>query len=91
MNTEFDSRFIKREKPGSASRYSELEVGDLVRWESVLSDSQEEVDSEYGIILELKEDKDLDKYHNYTTYALVQFYDEHVWINACLLERINEQ
>lgn len=60
-----------------------MKVGDLVKWHSVKNDHQDEFDTDFGIILELKED------HEYI--ALVQFYDESVWLSVRSIQVISEQ
>lgn len=60
-----------------------MKIGDLVKWDSVKNDNQDEFDTDFGIILEFKED--------YEHKALVQFYDEVVWLSVRSIQVINEQ
>ena len=60
-----------------------MKVGDLIKWESVKNDIEREFDTDFGIILEFKED--------YERKALIQFYDEIVWLSVRSIQVINEQ
>lgn len=68
-----------------------MKVGDLVKWESVKNDHQEEFDTDYGIVLEFKQFHDSSSKEEHTLKALVQFYDEAVWMSIRLIQVINEQ
>ena len=60
-----------------------MKIGDLIKWESVKNDIEREFDTDFGIILEFKED--------YEHKALIQFHDEVVWISVSNIQVINEQ
>ena len=60
-----------------------MKIGDLIKWESVKNDIEREFDTDFGIILEFKKD--------YEHKALIQFYDEIVWLSVRSIQVINEQ
>jgi hypothetical protein len=68
-----------------------MKVGDLVKWESVKNDIEEEFDTDYGIVIEFMQCHDSSSKEEYMHKALVQFYDETVWITIHHIQIINEQ
>jgi hypothetical protein len=60
-----------------------VKIGDLIKWESVQNDDQEEFDVDFGIILEFMQ--------CYEQKALIQFHDELVWLPLNSIETIEEQ
>lgn len=68
-----------------------MKVGDLVRWEGVKNDSQKELDIDYGVIIELREDRDPKCKKEDIYKALIQFHDEIVWLPVSCITTINEQ
>jgi len=57
-----------------------MQVGDLVLFESVMNDFQQNADKDYGIILEFRENVKSRDSLDYSFEALVQFHDEIVWL-----------
>jgi len=68
-----------------------MKLGDLIKWESVKNDAQEEFDIDYGVVLELRQRKDSEYKKEYIHKVLIQFYDEVIWLPANSVETINEQ
>jgi hypothetical protein len=69
-----------------------MKIGDLVKWESVKNDMQEELDVNYGVVIELRLFKhQRDKSTQVVNKALVQFHDESVWLPVKSITSINEQ
>jgi hypothetical protein len=68
-----------------------MKVGDLIKWESVKNDHQEEFDIDYGIILEFRQWHDQSRKKEYIFKVLIQFYDEAVWLPVNSIQIINEQ
>jgi hypothetical protein len=68
-----------------------MKIGDLIKWESVKNDEQEEFDVDYGVILEFRQCKNPEGKKEYIHKALIQFHDEAVWLPVNSIETINEQ
>jgi hypothetical protein len=68
-----------------------MKVGDLIKWESVKNDHQEEFDIDYGVILEFMQCHDPSNKKEYSYKALIQFYDEAAWLPVNSIQIINEQ
>jgi hypothetical protein len=68
-----------------------MKIGDLVKWHSVKNDNQDEFDTDFGIILEFMQCYDSSSKEENAHKALVQFYDEAVWLSIHSIQVINEQ
>jgi hypothetical protein len=69
-----------------------MKIGDLIKWESVQNDDQEEFDVDFGIILEFMQCYDQEPHSpEYINKALIQFHDELVWLPLNSIEIIDEQ
>jgi hypothetical protein len=68
-----------------------MKVGDLIKWESVKNDIEEEFDTDFGIILEFMQCFDSSSKEENVHKVLVQFYDEAVWLPTNSIQIINEQ
>jgi hypothetical protein len=68
-----------------------VKIGDLVKWHSVKNDDQDEFDTDFGIILEFMQCYDSSSKEESVNKALVQFYDEAVWLSIHSIQVINEQ
>lgn len=68
-----------------------MNIGDLVKWESVKNDIEEDFDIDYGIILEFRYPQDQKGYVPIGLQALIQFYDEFTWMSVDNIQIINEQ
>ena len=59
-----------------------MKIGDLIKWEGVKNDLQENLDTDYGIIMSISKE---------SKKVLVQFHDELAWISINSVTTINEQ
>ena len=68
-----------------------MKVGDLVKWHSAKNNYQDEFDTDFGIILEFMQCYDSSSKEEYIHKALIQFYDEIVWMPIHSIQVIDEQ
>ena len=68
-----------------------MKIGDLIKWEGVKNDIQEDLDVDYGLILDFRKFSDLRNDTKYIHKALIQFHDEIIWLPSSSVKVINEQ
>lgn len=74
-----------------APQYPDLKVGDLIKWDHVMHDDQEECNFDIGLVLDVRKNVKQD-YHGYDIQeALVQFDNEIIWLNTIDMEKINNE
>jgi hypothetical protein len=66
-----------------------MKIGDLIKWESVQNDVQENFDIDYGLVLDFRTFCDADL--NHAVKALIYFYDETIWLPLNSVKVISEQ
>ncbi len=65
-----------------------MKIGDLIKWESVKNDIQENFDIDYGLILDFR------KFSNSeieVQKALIYFWNETIWLPLSSIKVIDEQ
>ena len=64
-----------------------MKAGDMVKWVCVSNDDQEEIDADFGVIIELRIPPYTD---DHCDLALVMFDTECIWLPARDLEVVSE-
>lgn len=68
-----------------------MKIGDLIKWEGVKNDIQEDLDVDYGLILDFRKFSDLRNDTKYIHKVLIQFHNEIIWLPLSSVKVINEQ